>query len=201
MASPSAKPRGNQPTLLHSKAMDNLAFIRDTMERSSVFTGVPGWGTAAMGVVALGFAAVAMPQTDPGAWLRVWLIAAVVAISIAVGAIALKLKRAPSSEGSLRKFGLGLVPPLAAGALLTGVLANAAQWHLISGVWLLLYGVGVMTAGAYSVRVVPIMGDCFAVLGVAPFFTPAAWSNGWLAAGFGGLHIVFGTIIARRHGG
>ena len=67
--------------MLHSKAMDNLAFIRDTMERSSVFTGVPGWGTAAMGVVALGFAAVAMPQTDPAAWLRVWLIAAMVSSS------------------------------------------------------------------------------------------------------------------------
>jgi len=201
MASLASKPPPDQPILLHSKAMDNLAFIRDTMERSAVFTGVPGWGAAAMGVVALGFAAVAEPQTDPAAWLRVWLIAAVVAISIAVGAISLKLKRAPSSEGSMRKFGFGLVPPLAAGALLTGVLSNAGQWQLIPGVWLLLYGVGVMTAGAYSVRVVPIMGACFAAIGVAAFFTPAAWSNGWLAAGFGGLHIIFGTFIARRHGG
>lgn len=201
MASPSTKPQVDQPILLHSKAMDNLAFIRDAMERSSVFTGVPGWGTAANGVLALAAASIASWQTAPETWLRVWLVTAAAAVTIAVTSIALKLKRAPSTEGSFRKFGFGLLPPLAAGAVLTGVLASNSQWDIIPGMWMLLYGAGVVTAGTFSVRIVPIMGACFAVFGIAAFLTPLTWANAWLAAGFGGLHIVFGTIIARRYGG
>jgi hypothetical protein len=171
------------------------------MERSSVFTGVPGWGAVGIGCVALAAAATATLQSSPEDWLRVWLITAVAAGAIAVTAIRRKLSKAPVTEGSLRKFGLGLAPPLAAGAALTAVLASNAQWQLIPGVWLLLYGVGVITAGAYSVPIVPAMGLCFAVFGVAALLSPAAWADSWLAVGFGGLHIIFGTIIARRYGG
>jgi hypothetical protein len=201
MALPLQRRSAEQPVLLHSKAMDNLAFIRDTMERSSVFTGVPGWGTAATGCLALGAATLASSQTSPEAWLQVWLSTAVVVMAIAGTTTTRKLKKAPATEGSLRKFGFGLAPPLAAGAVLTAVLTSSAQWHLLPGVWLLLYGVGVVTAGAYSIRIVPVMGFCFAALGVGAFLSPATWADGWLAARFGGLHIIFGLIIARHHGG
>jgi heme/copper-type cytochrome/quinol oxidase subunit 3 len=39
------------------------------------------------------------------------------------------------------------------------------------------------------------------VLGAAAFASPPAWGNAFMAVGFGGLHIVFGVIIARRYGG
>src|SRR5262249_48680472 len=52
-----------------------------------------------------------------------------------------------------------------------------------------------------SVRVVPVMGVLFMAFGVAAFIAPSAWGNIFMAAGFGGLHIIFGAIIARHYGG
>jgi hypothetical protein len=71
----------------------------------------------------------------------------------------------------------------------------------LPGVWLLLFGTAVATGGAFSVRVVPIMGICFMVLGACALVAPASLGNVLLAAGFGGLHLAFGIVIAVKYGG
>ncbi len=183
--------------------MDNLSFIRDTMERATSFTAVPGWGGVAMGLTALVAAAVAAGQGSRAGWLEVWLAEAVVAAMIGGFAMARKARRA---EGTMlsrpaRRFMLSYTPPIAVGALLTLVLYRGGLERALPGVWLLLYGTGVVTGGAFSVRVVPVMGLCFMALGTIAVIAPAAWGDWMLALGFGALHIVFGVIIARRHGG
>ncbi len=192
-----------QPVSLQSHAMDNLRFIRETMERAGSFTAVPGWGGVAMGVSALCAAAIGSFQPTLARWLAVWLLEAAVALALAGLAIRRKARAAkgPLISAPARRFVLSFAPPLLVGGLLTAVLYRAGFPAAIPGAWLLLYGTGVVTGGAFSVRVVPVMGLCFMSLGAVALFSPFAWSTAFLAAGFGGLHIVFGIVIARRYGG
>lgn len=199
----SPRAAGPQPISLDDRARDNLRFIRETMERAGSFTAVPGWGGVVMGLTALGAAAIAAQQTKPAAWLVTWLAEAVAACCIALWTAAGKSRAAqmPLFAGPGRKFALAFVPPLAAGALLTAVLFRAGLRGDLPGAWLLLYGTAVVTAGAFSIQIVPLMGLCFMVLGAVALFSPVAWGDAFMAAGFGGLQILFGAIIARRHGG
>lgn len=191
------------PEPLHHRAIADLRFIRDTMERAGSFTAVPGRGQVAIGLTALVAAWVAARQASALAWLVVWLAEAALALAIAGWAVGRKAHtgHTPLDSGVARRFGLAFLPPLAAGALLTIPLYFSGTVRLIPGVWLLLYGTGMMTGGALSVPVVPLMGVSFALIGTVALLGPAGWGNVCLAVGFGGLHIVFGAIIARRYGG
>ena len=188
---------------LHSHAMVNLRYIREAMESSAPFTSVPGWGGVAVGCSALVAAALAAGETLGERWLAVWVVDALLAL--AIGGWALNRKARGQgvrlSQGIGRKFLLSLSPPIIAAAVLTLVLMRADVFWVLPGLWLLLYGAGVVTGGTFSVRPVPLMGACFMILGVVAFFAPASWANGLMALGFGGLHIVFGAVIARRYGG
>ncbi len=185
------------------RAAEHLQFIREMMARSGSFTAVPGWGTLAMGVTALPTALIAGLQATPGRWLAVWLLDA--ALAAGLGAVALwwKTRRSGVSlrSGPGRKYVLSLLPPFVAGLLLTIAVWQSGYVDLLPALWLLLYGAGTITGGAYSIRAIPLMGVGFMALGAVALLVPFAWGNVLLAVGFGGLHIGFGLIIARKYGG
>jgi len=203
---PPQQPVRPEPTLprdLHAHAMDNLRFIRETMESAGSFTAVPGWGQVAIGATALGAAAIASRQAGTGTWLATWLAEAVVAIVIGSWGIGRKARATGYSlnSGPSRKFVICFLPPLIGGAVLTPVLYRSGAAGLLPGVWLLMFGAAVVTGGALSVRIVPLMGLCFMVLGAVALFSPVSWGDLFMGVGFGLLLIVFGLIIARRYGG
>lgn len=203
MASLRLHHRRDESPALHERATSDLAFIRATLERSGSFTAVPGYGGMWLGATALAATALARAQSSDLAWLLVWLGEALVAGGLMVYALDRKARRAGSSlaAGPGARFLRCMVPPILAGALLTWVLFRSGRVYDLPGTWLLMYGVTVLTAGAFSIPIVRIIGISFFLLAPAAFFTNAALRDLWLALGFGGFHLVFGWIIARRHGG
>lgn len=190
------------PARIGDHAADNLRFIRDTMERAAAFTAVPGLGGVLIGVTALLAGAVAAffaPQQQ----FVIWCVEATVAALIAYVAVRRKLDHLKLSlqTRAARRALLGFMPPLAAGAVLTAMLVRLGLYGILAPLWLLLYGAAVVTGGSFSVRIVPVMGLCFMLMGACAALCPPGWGNGSLIFGFGGLHIVFGAVIARRYGG
>jgi len=188
------------PTL-HARASDDLHFIRATMERAAAFTAVPGWGGVLMGVIALFAALAAAGAATPTGWLVTWICAAALALLVGATDMANKLRAGGNSllRGPATRFASALVPPVAAGALLTLGLGRAGLYDVLPGAWLLCYGAGVVSAGSLSTASVRWMGACFMLFGAAALLSPPSWGNAWMAAGFGGLHVLFGLWITRHH--
>jgi hypothetical protein len=193
----------SHPEPLSGRAAENLQYIRQAMERSSTFTSIPGVGGALMGVVALVAALAAASQPTPERWLATWLVAAAIASLIGLITMARKARQGgvALTGANGRRFALGLAAPFVAGAAITYELWTAGNTTVMAPTWLLLYGAGVLTGGIFSVPIVRVIGVCFMALGIAAIVSPPEWSNLWLAIGFGGLQIGFGSYIARNHGG
>lgn len=214
MATP-PRPSAHDTPAIHERALEDLSFIRRTMEGASSFTDVPGLGLVLIGVSALGTAPLAAAQPNAARWMGVWIADAVVAVLVGGGLMWRKMRQrartgdAPVLSTPARKFLFGFWPAILAGAVLTFALVDReAVWRAHSvvpralpGMWLLLYGLGVSTAGAYSVGAVPIMGAGLMALGTVALLAPALSPHVLLAAGFGVWQIAFGLWIARRHGG
>ena len=200
---PLRPPPEERDPALSDRALDNLRFIRETMERAGTFTAISGWGIAAVGAVAMIAAFVAELRPTVEWRVSTWVATAAACIALSMWATARKAKRSDISmvSGPAQKLALAFSPAMVVGALLTAALLRIGANELLPGVWLLLYGTAVVAGGAFSVRIIPVMGLCFMVLGALALFTPA-WLGSWLmVGGFGLVHVVFGIQIARRHGG
>lgn len=206
----------DEPPALHDRALQDLSYIRRTMEGATAFTDVSGRALVVIGGVALLVAFLAERQPTLDRWLALWISAAIFASAFSLAMMHRKMRRrqgrGPALSVPARKFLLAFWPAVAAGAVITAAIVgrvgagnapidHAAATSLLAGVWLLLFGVGVMAAGAFSVRAVPIMGGVFLALGVLALIVPGVSADLWLAAGFGVAQIVAGIHIIRSHGG
>lgn len=192
-----------QPPALHDRAIDNLQYIRETMERAEPVTAISGWGIAAAGGMAFVATAATLRAPIGMRWIATWVVAAIVAFLVSLGATVRKANRTetPFFSGATRRLALAFVPAMFIAAVLTGALVRAQQAVLLTPLWLLSYGAAVTAAGMFSVRVIPVMGACFVLLGTAAALLPSGFETLFMALGFGAVHVVFGVLIARRYGG
>ena len=188
---------------LSDRALDNLRFIRETMERAGTFTAISGWGIVAVGVVAMVAAGVAQARPTVEWRVGTWVVTAAACIALSMWATARKARRSDLSmvSGPAQKLVLAFSPAMVVGALLTVALLRIGANDLLPPVWMLLYGTAVVAGGAFSVPIIPVMGVCFMVLGAVALFAPPAAGDLLMVVAFGVVHVVFGIQIARRHGG
>jgi hypothetical protein len=188
---------------MQARAMDNLRYIRGMMEAAATFTAVSGWGQVVIGITAVAAALVAARASSPWNWVAIWLGEGGIAAGISVASLAIKahLANVPLVTGPMRKLVLSFSPAIIAGAVLTAALAEHGAFAFLPGAWMLLYGAAVVSGGTYSVRSVPVMGAAFMLVGTVAVFAPASWTTTLMIIAFGGLHVIFGIWIARRHGG
>lgn len=191
-----------RPTALHEHAAANLRFIRATMEGATMFTGLSGKGYAVTGISAIGAAVLAAQQNMPLAWLTIWLLELVLAIVLCLGFMLHKAQRQGLQlwSTSSRRLLYAFAPVMLAGALLTLALVRTNTFALLPGTWLALYGAAVISGGMHSVPAVSRMGLAFLALGACGLLVPIE-RNLLLGIGFGGLHLLFGSLIWRQHGG
>ena len=201
------------PIALHERAMENLSFIREAMERSTPFTGISGKGMIVMGLIALAGGHIARLNSSWRWWMYSWLAVALLGCVAGLAAMLWKMRalEQPSVERAARRFALNMAPSILAGVFLTEMFFELALTAFMPGMWLLLYGAGVVAGGALSVRVLPMMGAAMMALGAVTLFwtlwgaenfaRPDVAGEAALAVGFGGMHIVAGIIVWRRYGG
>ena len=194
---------GTEGSRAAEEAIGSIRYIRETMARAESFTAVPGWGGVAMGCVGVVAAIMAWTREDAAEWLSVWLAAAGIAAGIGILSIVRKARRVrePVLAGAGRKFLLGIAPAVFAASVLTMVMYQAGLAGRLPGMWLLMFGVAVVTAGFASIRLIPVMGLLFMLTGTIAFVVPASWGDLLMAVGFGGINIAFGIVIGFRHGG
>lgn len=172
------------------------------MESATAFTGVSGKGYVLAGVSALIATWLAAQQATALTWLGVWMLELLLAGSVALLMTLHKSEQQGKSlwSASGRKLLLAFIPAMGVGGVLTLALFLRGDLTLLPGIWLSVYGAAVTTAGAHSVRIVPVMGGCFMLLGALTLLL-ALPADLLLGLGFGGLHIVFGLLLWRHHGG
>ncbi len=197
------EPVSKQPIPISGRAVENLQFIRDAMENATHFTAVPGYGGMLMGLTAIAAAYISAQQVYLRDWLVVWIAEAFLAMAVGFLTMWQKSKISGSSLVSTpaKKFAKNFVPALFCGAVISFGLWRYEMYAMMPPVWMLCYGAAVAGGGAFSVKAVPVMGWLFIVFGTAAAALPASAANWLMAASFGMLHIIFGFLIARRHGG
>jgi hypothetical protein len=193
--------------LAHDQALDALAEIRAVIDRSarySRFSALSCFIAGAAGLAgsgACGFAPFAGTNPQQG-WnfIAIWTLVFFIAL---VSQVVLTYLKARQREEAFwtpiarTAFGALLGPGLA-GLAGSAVLIQTSQWELLPGVWLLFYGCGLWGVSFFAPLFLRGLGAAFMLLGLLSWMFPGHSALA-LGLGFGGMHLLFGTVVVMRY--
>lgn len=196
--------------LYHMNAnIDDLRYIRSTMERSGKFLSLSGMSGVIAGLLALAGAAVAYQVVYQGYTFTGNTLADMILIAgiVLVGAVSFgvyfsfrKAKKTgakfwmPVTLQLLKDAGV----PLAVGGVFSILLIYHNTSFLVASAMLVFYGLALISAGARTYRDIKILGVCEVVIGIlAGIFTQYGLFL-W-ALGFGVMHILYGIVLYKKY--
>jgi len=202
---------------MDKKYQEDIAHIYAMMERSSRFISLSGLSGIVAGVVALIAAGLAYY------WMREQgslylddrhfgdsgLLVKLVITGLAALAAALfcgifftlrksRKQQQPVWNALTRRLLLSLALPLVAGGLFCIALMMQGHFVFVAPATLVFYGLALVNAGKYTFRDIEFLGIGELVLGLAGMFFTGYGLLFW-AAGFGLLHIVYGTLMHLKY--
>lgn len=196
------------------EARDHLRVIRQTMERSTQYSTLSGWSGILIGIVAivgvyltrsmLGGQPVAI-QTVRDAAPRLGLLwATALVLSVAIEFLYNKRRATRVGKRVVSRLGahilLAALPAFLACGVLTAFFYEHNLLPYILGIWMLCYGLAICAVGLFSARPVTYLGSAFVVSGAITMLAPLTIHLYMMALTFGGFHIIYGIVMARRHG-
>ncbi len=206
------------PTLMAplDEAREHLRVIRQTMERSTKYSTLSGLSGVLIGLVAIVGVWLTHLISPPDSILEAWLLSpgyplhvgiiwlAVLALAIAIDFVANKRRAARVGKTVMSPIGghiiLAALPAFFGGAVLTYFLLQHNLAFSVWGVWMLCYGLAICAVGLFSVKPVSVLGGAFVLAGAVTLLLPPSAQLPMMALTFGGFHIGYGILMARRHG-
>lgn len=200
------------------RPQDDLAQIRNIMERSTRFLSLSAWAAILAGVYALLGAAVAyriiyfspLVRYDaltegffaPGA-LPLFLTAVTVFVLAAATGVWLSHRKAQKAGQKLWnrvaiRAAVNFVIPLSIGGAFVLILYDRGYYNLLAASTLIFYGLALLNAGNFTFSDIRKLGILEMLVGLLAALYP---NNGLLfwALGFGLLHIIYGGILYWKY--
>lgn len=215
------------PTLMAplDEAREHLRVIRQTMERSTKYSTLSGLSGVLIGLVAIVGVVVtnSIIRQAPAFTVRsqaelrslnafqhrqfaelaaIW--TTVLVLAIAIDFVANKRRAARVGKTVMSPIGghiiLAALPAFFAGAVITYFFIMHNLAFSVWGVWMLCYGLAICAVGLFSVKPVSVLGAAFVLAGAVTLLLPPSAQLPMMALTFGGFHIGYGILMARRHG-
>ena len=189
------------------KHLQDIAEIKQMMERSSRFISLSGWSGIGAGLIALlgAIAAYYLMKTYSGRSLEIFLLAdAIIVLVLALGSSLYFSWRKARKQGArlwspvTRKLLVTMAIPLITGGIFGSILFLQGQVHLLAGTTLIFYGLALINAGRFTNEEAVILGLAEILLGLLAIIWYAYGFWIW-GLGFGLFHILYGITLYRKY--
>ena len=197
-----------------TEAQDRILEVQRIMERTTLYTLLPGPPAIVGGILALGacvatalaagsldFAAV--PALSVGAQAALWLTWCAVGV-VSVGYEILWVRAAARRLGldalsrPARVAAWALSPSVLVALVLTARLFMDHRLEYLAPAWMMCYGMGLYAAGLFSVRLPRVLGLAFIATGAVGLLALPGYGIALAGASFGLYHVAFGAAVVAR---
>lgn len=182
--------------LSHDDAVESIQAIRTVLERTTRYThiswlGILGAGSAAGLASFLGTSLDILPGKSPGGFLLLWTAALAAALIFGLWTIRRRARsfREPLWSRKLQIVSVGFLPSLVLGFVVTALLTDVGRLELAPGLWMAIYGVGILAVAHVLDGEFQITAWGFLLSSAVSLFFLREFPHAAMFLTFGGIHL------------